>query len=109
MLKVSENTTTKQKPRLDLDGHSYIKDRSFGEKIYWRCINYKSECCHSRLHTCITANSILKPPTEHSCKSNAIAHEVRVFSQQVAERALNTQETPEAIITSCYRSKSYIN
>ncbi|CAF1526042.1 unnamed protein product [Adineta ricciae] len=62
--------------------------------------------CHSRLHTCIITNSILKPPTEHSCKSNAIAHEARVFSQQVAERALNTQETPEAIITNCYKNMS---
>ncbi|CAF3049568.1 unnamed protein product [Rotaria sp. Silwood2] len=103
MLKISENGTTTQKPRPDLDGHSYIKDRSFGEKIYWRCINYNSNSCHSRVHTCITINSILKPPTEHSCKSSAIAHQVRIFSQQVAEWALNTQETPEAIITNCYK------
>ena len=105
MSKISENGTTKQKPRLGLDSHSYIQDRPYGEKIYWHCINYKSDSCHSRLHTCIITNSILKPPTEHSCKSNAIAHEVRVFSQKVAERALNTQETPEAIITNCYKSK----
>ncbi|CAF0928710.1 unnamed protein product [Adineta ricciae] len=60
MSKISENGTTKRKPRLDLDGHSYIQDRPY----------------------------------------------VRVFSQQVAERALNTQETPEAIITNCYKSMS---
>ena len=28
---------------------------------------------------------------------------MRLFSQQVADHALNTQETPDIIITSCYK------
>ena len=28
---------------------------------------------------------------------------MRLFSQQVADHALNTQETPDIIVTSCYK------
>jgi hypothetical protein len=40
MAAIVNNGTTKQKPRLDLNGYSYIMDRSTNEKTYWRCINY---------------------------------------------------------------------
>ncbi|CAF3298248.1 unnamed protein product [Rotaria socialis] len=100
--------TTKNKPRLDHDGYSYIMDRSTSEKNYWRCIKYFSDQCHSRLHTCIFTNAIVKPPSEHTCKVNGTTLELRVFNELVADRAINTQETPDTIITNCYKSKKKI-
>jgi hypothetical protein len=47
-------TMTKQKPRLDFDGRSYVKDPSTSEKTYWRYIKYLMHNCHSRIHTCKT-------------------------------------------------------
>ena len=103
MFTICENGTTKQKPRLDHDGYSYVKDRTIGDKTYWRCIKYLSDSCRSRLHTCIITKTIVKLPSEHSCKFDATVHQLRDFSQQVSDRAINTQETPAAIITHCYK------
>ena len=80
MATVSNYGTTKQKLRLDYNGYSYIKDRATNEKIYWRCIKYSSHHCHSRLHTCIITNNIIKPPTEHTCK----------FDEKIIDHACNT-------------------
>ncbi|CAM4850845.1 unnamed protein product [Rotaria magnacalcarata] len=59
--------------------------------------------CHSRLHTCISTNAIVKPPSEHTCKVNGTTLELRVFNEFVADRAINAQETPDTIITNCYK------
>ncbi|CAF1333385.1 unnamed protein product [Didymodactylos carnosus] len=101
MARISINGTTKQKARLDIDGFSYIKDRTTNEKTYWRCINYFSQNCRSRLHTCIITNNIVKPATEHSCKTDGTVSELRKFDEQIVYRALNTQETPDLIVTHC--------
>ncbi|CAF2089247.1 unnamed protein product [Rotaria magnacalcarata] len=106
MTTISNNGTTKNKPRLDHDGYSYIMDRSTREKKYWRCIKYYSDRCHSRLHTCIFTNAIIKPPSEHTCKIDGTTLEIRVFNEQIAHRAVNTQETPDTIITNCYKDIS---
>ena len=103
MFTISQYGTTKQRARLDLDGYSYVKDRTVNEKIYGRCIKYSSDQCRSQLHTCISNASILKLPTEHTCKFDATSNEIRNFFQQIAARAINTQETPEAIISHCYK------
>lgn len=103
MFTITQNGTSKQKPRLDLDGFSYVKDRTTDEKIYWRCINYKSDRCRSRLHTCIDSKTILKRLGDHTCKFDAADSQLRVFTQQVVDRALTTQETPDMIITNCYK------
>ncbi|CAF1533811.1 unnamed protein product [Adineta ricciae] len=106
MATISNCGTTKSKPRLDLDNHSYIVDRSKGEKTYWRCIKYSSDRCRSRLHTCNFTNAIKKGPTEHTCKINGTTVELRIFNESIAHRAINTQETPDTIITNCYRGLS---
>ncbi|CAF4940122.1 unnamed protein product [Rotaria socialis] len=87
----------KQRPRLDLDGFSYVRDRITSDKIYWRCIKYKSDHCHGRLHTCLESKTILKHPSDHICKFDAPENQVRQFSQQVTARALNTQENPDSL------------
>jgi FLYWCH zinc finger domain len=106
MATISNNGTTKNKPRLDHDGYSYIMDRSTNEKTYWRCIKYSSDHCRSRLHTCILTNVIAKPPSEHTCKLDGTTMQLRVFNEHIANRAINTQETPETIITNCYKGKN---
>ena len=103
MFTLSQIGTTKQRTRLDLDGFSFIKDRKTNEKIYWRCIKYKSDDCHARLHTDLESKRIVKYPGEHNCKCDALEHELRQFSQQVAYRALNTQETADTILTNSYK------
>jgi len=103
MATIPNNGTTKNKPRLDYENHSYIMDRSTNEKTYWRCIKYSSDCCRSRLHTCNLTNAIVKPPSEHTCKIDGTTIELRIFNEQVAHRAVNTQETPDTIITNCYK------
>ncbi|CAF0834509.1 unnamed protein product [Rotaria sordida] len=103
MATISNHGTTKQKPRLDYNGYSYVKDRTTNEKIYWRCIKYSSHHCHSRLHTCIITNNIIKPPTEHTCKFDDTTVELRNFDEKIIDRACNTQETPDIIISNCFR------
>lgn len=103
MLQISQTGTTKQKPRLNRDGYSYVKDRTNNEKTYWQRIKYSSDRCHSRLYTCTANNTIVKQPTEHTCKFDATVHQLRSFSQQVADRVINTQATPDTIITNCYK------
>ncbi|CAM4944344.1 unnamed protein product [Rotaria socialis] len=97
----------KERPRLDLDGFSYVRDRITSDKIYWRCIKYKSDHCHGRLHTCLESKTILKHPSDHICKFDAPENQVRQFSQQVTARALNTQENPDVIVTNCYKCERY--
>ena len=106
MLKISETGTTNPKPCLDLDGYSYVKDRSTSEKIYWRCIKYSSDSCHSRLHTCILTNQIVKPSSEHNRKFHGTANQIRLFNEEIVHRAANTQETPDTIVTTCYKSNA---
>ena len=69
MATTSHNGTTKSKPYLDYEGHSYIIDRSTNEKIHWRCAKYFSDCCRSHLHTCTLINVIVKTATEHTGNS----------------------------------------
>ena len=83
MATISNNGTTKQKPRLDLNGHSYIMDRSTSKKTYWRCMNFRSHHCRSRLHTCIITNNIIKSPTDHTCKLDGTTLECRKFDEQI--------------------------
>jgi FLYWCH zinc finger domain len=106
MLTISQHGTSKQRARLDLDGFSYVNYRTTDEKIYWRCIKYKADNCHARLHTCRESTPILKNPGEHTGKVDATESHIRLFSQQVAKRAFDTQETPEMIITQCYKGTS---
>ncbi|CAF2047910.1 unnamed protein product [Rotaria magnacalcarata] len=106
MFTISQSGTSKQRPQLDLDGFSYVRDRITSDKIYWRCIKYKSDHCHARLHTCLESKTILKHTGDHICKFDATENQVRQFSQQVTGRALNTQEDPDVIVTNCYKKLS---
>ena len=103
MATISNTGTTKRKPRLDYDGFSYVTDRVTSEKTYWRCIKYSSDRCRSRLHTCVLTNGIVKAPTEHTCKVDGTTLQIRGFNEQVAHRAIMTQETPDSIVTNSYR------
>jgi hypothetical protein len=62
MATFSSNGTTKQKPRLDLDG------RSTSEKTHWCYVKYFTHNCHSRLHTCI-----IQSRAEHTSKTDGTA------------------------------------
>ncbi|CAF1096383.1 unnamed protein product [Rotaria sordida] len=106
MITISTFGTTKRKPLLDYNGHSYVKDRSTTEKIYWRCSRYSTQHCRSRLHTCILTNNIVKPPTEHSCTFDGTTLELRKFDQQLIDRAKSTQEAPDMIVTNCIKGMS---
>ena len=105
MVTIVNNGTTKQKPHPDLNGYSYIMDRSTCEKTFWGCINYYFHHYHSRLHTCIITSNVVKPPTDQTCKFDGTTLEQRKFDEQIISRALNTQETPDIIITHCYKGK----
>ena len=105
MATIVNNGTTKQKPRLDLNGYSYTMDRSTCGKTYWHCINYYSHHCHSRLYICIITNNVVKLPTDHTCKFDRTTLELRKFDEQIISPTLNTQETPDIIITHCYKGK----
>ncbi|CAF3272194.1 unnamed protein product [Rotaria sp. Silwood2] len=106
MTTISNNGTTKQKPRLDLNGYSYIMDRSTSENTCWRCIKSHSHFCHSRLHTCIITYNVIKSPTPHTCSIDGTTRELRKFDEEITFRSLNTQETPHIIITHCYKGLS---
>ena len=101
----SMSGTTKQKSCLYYKRHSYIKDRSTSTKTYWRCVNYLKYDCHSRLHTCIITNDIIKSPTEHTCRIDGSSMETRKFNEEIVHRTRCTQESPDIIITNCYKGK----
>ncbi|CAF3152751.1 unnamed protein product, partial [Rotaria sp. Silwood2] len=103
MATISNCGTTRQKPRLDLNGYSYIMDRSTSKMTYWRCIKFHSHHCHARLHTCIITNNVITSPTDDTCKLDGTTLEHRKFNEQITSRALNTEETPDIITTHCYK------
>ena len=100
------SATAKHTPCLYYKGHYYIKDRSTSTKVYWCCINYLKDYCRSRLHTCIITNDIVKSPTERICRIDDSSMETRKFNEEIVHPARCTQESPDRIITSCYKSKS---
>ena len=83
---ISNNATTKNKPRLYHEGYSYIIDRPKNEKTYRRCIKYFSHHCRSRLHTCTLTYVIVKTPTEHTCKVDGTTLQLRIFNERVVHR-----------------------
>ena len=105
MATIVNNGTTQQKLPLDLNGYSYIMDRSTNEKTYCLCINYYGHHCRSRLHTCIITNNVVKPPTDHTYKFNGTTLERQKFDGQIISHALNTQETSDITFTHCYKGK----
>ena len=105
MAAIVNNGTTKQKPHLDRNGYSYIMGRSANNRTYWHCINYYSHHCRSRLHTCIITNNVVKPLIDHTCKFDGTTLEIRKFDEQIISSVLNSQETPNIIITHCYKGK----
>ena len=70
-------------------------------------MNCCSHQCGSRLYTCIITNKIVKPPTDHTCKFDGTTLELRKFDEQIISRALNTQETPDIIVTHCYKGEFF--
>ena len=101
-------TTTKGRPLMILDGLLYIQDRRTDTKTYWRCENHKTFNCHFRIHTCNesvteTHVKILKQHGNHatSCKKDLIKLSLRRFHEDIADRAKNTQETTDIVLTQC--------
>lgn len=101
-------TTTKGRPLIVLDGLLYIQDRQTDTKTYWRCENHKTFNCHFRIHTCNesvtkTHVKILKQHGNHaaSCKKDLIKLSLRRFHEDIADRAKNTQETTDIVLTQC--------
>jgi hypothetical protein len=88
MATIPSSGTTQRKPRLDFDGFAYITNRVTSEETYWRCTKYSSDCCRSRLHT---------------CKVDGTTLQIRSFNEQIAHRAINTQEIPDIIVTNSYK------
>ncbi len=106
MITISINGTTKQKPRLDMNGQSYMKYRSNSTKTYWRCIKYSRDLCHSRLHTCIITNNIIKPPIQYTCK--VVEKSLRtklffffLFKEKNYESSNDWYTAAESIVTKC--------
>ncbi|CAF2121455.1 unnamed protein product [Rotaria magnacalcarata] len=85
----------------------FLYKRSIYEyKTYWRCVNYLRDNCHSRLHTCIITNGVIKPPSERTCKTDGSSLEIRKFNEELVHWARNTQEMPDIIVTTCYKALS---
>ncbi|CAF4467107.1 unnamed protein product, partial [Didymodactylos carnosus] len=91
-----------------LDGYSYIQDRQTDEKTYWRCENHKTFNCHYRIHTCNSTNSqthvtIINRNGNHttSCNSDPIKILLRKFHENVVDRAKNTQESTDTVLSQC--------
>ncbi|CAM4799007.1 unnamed protein product [Rotaria magnacalcarata] len=77
-----------------------------GTKTYWRCVNYLRDRCHSRLHTYIITNDAIKPPSEHTCKTDSSSLEIRKFNEELVHQARNSQEIPDIIVNNCYKALS---
>ncbi|CAF3889741.1 unnamed protein product, partial [Rotaria sp. Silwood1] len=105
---VEFTTSAKGRPLMVLDGYSYIRDRQTDEKTYWRCENHKKLNCHYRIHTCnFTTNTthanILKRNGVHttSCHRDPIKISLRKFHEDLVDRAKNTQESTDTVLSKC--------
>ena len=93
-----------------LEGQAYLRDRQTDEKTYWRCENHKSLNCHYRIHTCSSTSTnvrthvvIVKRHGTHStaCHRDPIKISLRRFYEQIVDRANNTQEPTDAVLSQC--------
>jgi hypothetical protein len=71
--------TRKGRPLMIIDGYRYTQDRRTDDKTYWHC-NGK--------HTT-------------SCNRDPIKISLRKFNENIADRANNTQETTDAVLSPC--------
>ena len=89
-------TSEKGKRKLIDNGHVYIKDKSNGEKTFWKCEYSRSKRCHGRVHT--IGDSIAKRIGEHNHSGNACRAEVLDVMHNIIDRAVTTQDGPQNIV-----------
>ena len=89
----------KAKQKLAIGDFLYVRDKTFPNRIYWKCENVfaSSTCCKSRLHTDLDIN-VIKVPTPHNHPSVPGKAEVEELLAKGKEKAITSSEKIDVII-----------
>ncbi|CAF4554165.1 unnamed protein product, partial [Rotaria sp. Silwood2] len=100
------STTQKNKPLLLSKGFSYIIDKITIDKTYWKCEHARKLKCKGRIHTNYINTILLYENDNHNHSGNAVSVEIRIFEEKVRDRAINSNETTQAVIDNCLTNLS---
>ncbi|KII73004.1 hypothetical protein RF11_00672 [Thelohanellus kitauei] len=79
------------------EGYIYHKNRTKGQKIYWKCTKYRSEKCPRRL---ITHNGmLLSREAKHDHAPDIIERNIRLLVNSIKENALQTMLPTQNVIS----------
>lgn len=89
--------SSKNKRKLSLNGFLYVKDKEIREKTYWRCQNFITTHCKSRV---TTVNDIVeKQLGEHNHAGNSAKVSAEQILEKVRDDAQNTRDSAHYIIS----------
>ncbi|CAF2946756.1 unnamed protein product [Rotaria sp. Silwood2] len=100
------STTQKNKPLLLSKGFFYIIDKTTIDKTYWKCEHAGKLKCKGRIHTNYINTILLYENDNHNHSGNAVSVEIRIFEEKVRDRAINSNETTQAVIDNCLTNLS---
>jgi hypothetical protein len=81
---------------LKYDGFFYRKEKTIGDKIIWRCLEYDSSKCVGRCHT--IGDKVMKFTDNHNHIQDLEDIEKREIIQNIKNTAVSTQNTTVRIL-----------
>ncbi|RNA31545.1 hypothetical protein BpHYR1_018914 [Brachionus plicatilis] len=99
--KVAFSVTYQDNPKLIYEGYEFMYEKSYKDKIYWRCIFDDPVQCRARIHTNQNHEILKLSKLEHyhQNKENKIVSEL--FCLEIKSKAAKTKERPRTIIKDC--------
>ena len=99
--------TQRGKDKLVIDGYAYVKNKYLAnDRISYECANrrgsgkgHKANTCIARIHV-DTNGAVVKTVNEHTHGPDPTLGEVLEFEENIKQRAKDTQETAQQILTS---------
>ena len=95
------STTQKNKPLLLCKGCTYTIDKTTNNKTYWKCEHAQKFKCKGGVHINYMNTVLLYKNDSHNHSGNAASIEIRLFKEQVRDRATNSNKSTQAVIDNC--------
>lgn len=77
------------------EGYRFIKDKENGDKIIWKCVDYKKNKCRGRIHT--RGQQIVLNNDDHNHVPAPDAIEAKAVINTIKERARTTVESTQMV------------
>ncbi|CAF3940872.1 unnamed protein product [Rotaria sp. Silwood2] len=97
-MSISFCKTEKGKPVLIENGFDYIEERTYENKVYWRCTQCNKQKCKARLHT--TNNTIFHRVGDHNHAPNSSVSGIRQCRSEIRNLTKTTITTHSIVATS---------